>query len=72
MSIYKKLAEKALQEAKNKKPLNESIVYPENMNETRNTKRMRYECARLNTPDKTRDAPPTADRGESQCAGRNV
>ena len=33
MSIYKKLAEKALQEAKNKKPLNESIVYPENMNE---------------------------------------
>ena len=33
MSNYKKLAEKALQVAKNKKPLNESIVYPENMNE---------------------------------------
>lgn len=33
MSSYKKLAEKALQEAKSKKPLNESIVYPENINE---------------------------------------
>lgn len=33
MSDYKKLAEKALLNAKNKKTLNEAVVYPENMNE---------------------------------------
>jgi len=33
MSDYKKLAEKALQQATSKKTLNEAVVYPENMNE---------------------------------------
>ena len=33
MSDYKKLAEKALLNAKNKQTLNEAVVYPENMNE---------------------------------------